>query len=120
MSPTRREMMKRAAGVGAIAAATVALPRTALPIPGLTQVETLVKLASEGKFLSAELQLPPDHHTTDFAFYLDGVEQTDDKLFFKEIYAPGDGSGWAVIYNRSEPWDGGTRVVRGRWTVERR
>lgn len=119
MTTTRRDVLTLSTGVAAVAVAAVVLPVPLLNVPGLASAETLTKLAAEGKFLSSRLELPTDWSTTDFAFYLDGVKQTDDALFFKEIYAPGDESGWAVIYNRTEPWDGGTRVVYGRWTVKR-
>ncbi len=107
---SRRQVLK---GTAKGAAVTVVLPMALGPIPGLTDISTLEQLAAEGKFASSDLQLPQDLHSADFTFYLDDVKQEDG--YIKEVYAPGDSSGWAVIYAKSKPHTGETELIRGNW-----
>lgn len=86
-------------------------------IPGLTPVVTLESLAAEGKFASVEKQLPIDIHASDFKFTLDG-EAFDG--FVAEIYAPGDDTGWAVVYEKHQSGQSHKqKLVRGDWRFEK-
>ena len=116
---SRRDILKGAVVTTAAAATLVALP-TAANIPGLTPAQTLVKLAAEGKFASSSLMLPSDVLSVGFEFTLNGEKMPDG--FIKEIYAPGDETGWAVVYNEvtdNSPFDGSTHIVRGDWRFRR-
>ena len=88
---TRRQVLK-----GAAAGAVVAIVPS-VAIPGLAPVTTLERLAAEGKYISVMHDLPLDRHSRDYTFTLDG-KRTPKGLFLYEIYAPGDSSGWAVVY----------------------
>ena len=112
---TRRDVLK---GTVIGAAAVVALPVTAAPVPNLTPVVTLERLAAESKFASVELSLPIDVCTTEFRFTLNGKPYTE--FMIKEIYAPGDDTGWAVIYTPiRDDMVHRTRVVYGNWGLHR-
>lgn len=116
MEATRREILK---GTIAISAA-IALPIGA-PIPELAPIATLASLAAEGKYASVEYSLPDDimNEELDWVFTLDGRRFMG---FVKEIYAPGDHSGWAVVYPEREPgqkFTGKTELVRGSWSMKR-
>lgn len=89
-------------------------------IGNLTHIVTLAKLAAEGKFVSIGHSLPVDLHQTEWLFTCDGKEYPVVDLV--EVYAPGDNTGWAVIYVKKHigiPL-GKTEVVRGNWTIERK
>lgn len=109
------------------------------PIPGLTpiavraagfspggddEIITLEKLAAEGKFCSSPLNIPANVHKVDYVFYLDGVKQNN--IFLTEVYAPGDDTGWAVVYRGrgdkghllGEDGEPIMDVVRGNWRFE--
>lgn len=94
------------------------------PVTPATDIVTLERLAAEGKFMSAKHQLPANWMTGNFAFTLNGVTLTNPELFFVEIYAPGNETGWAVVYKKrtkGEHWDGATEVLHGNyefWEVE--
>lgn len=114
MSITRRDLLKGTAATAVVA--TVPMPSR--EIAGLTPAKTLTQLAAEGKYASSDHHLPADQMGCDFEWFLDGVRQGESEHFFvREIYAPGDQNGWAVLYvkqpgaERSEE-----RVVHGNWT----
>ncbi len=116
MTTSRRDLLK-----GALATAAVsAVPFAA--IAGLTPVVTLGQLASEGKYANADLELPGDLHDNalEWQMRLDG-ELIGKGVFVKEIYAPGDASGWAVLYSKekNDRYTGETELVRGRWKMWR-
>ncbi len=94
----------------------------AIPIPDLTPIVTLGQLAAEGKYANADLILPADIHSDekDWQFSLNG-ESLEKGVFIKEIYAPGDDTGWAVLYSKKtgDNYTAATELVRGRWTMWR-
>ena len=100
----------------------VVLPLVTLgPVPQ-TSIITLTNLASEGKFLSSDLKIPGDVSTGNWHFFLDGVPVKDTPYgnrFLKEIYAPGNESGYVVMYldkdknGRRSPE---TEVIHGNWS----
>ncbi len=110
MQTTRRNVLK-----GALAGAVV----TVVPshaIPGLTPIVTLERLAAEGKYLSVAHHLPHDHTQQDFTFFYNGKE-IDKLRYFIEMYAPGDDTGWAVLYGKDHSdrqYD--LEVIRGNWS----
>lgn len=113
---TRRNLLQGAVVV------PMALPFITLgPVPQ-TPVKTLIKLASEGKFMSSPLHIPEDVHKGNWVFFLDGISLKDGPYknrFLKEIYAPGDESGYVVMYLESDE-DGFTaaltEVIHGNWS----
>ena len=113
MTKTRRELLK-----GTIATAAVAtMPLPSFAIPGLASITTLEQLAAEGKFASSPLYLPEDVHSDDWKFWLNGKLF---KGFIKEIYAPGDSTGWAVVWPREDKNRYlETELIRGNWTMKR-
>ncbi len=116
MTTSRRDLLK-----GALATAAVsAVPFAA--IAGLTPVVTLGQLAADGKYANSETMLPEDIHDQDrhWKFSLKG-KPVSDRTFIKEIYAPGDDTGWAVLYVKTHggPYKGETELVRGRWKMWR-
>lgn len=116
MTTSRRDLLK-----GVIAATAVAVIPASF-IPGLTPVVTLGQLATEGKYANAELTIPGDidDPTREWQFRLNGG-LLEDGRFIKEIYAPGDHTGWAVLYIKrtGDHHTGETELVRGRWTIRR-
>jgi len=123
---TRRQVLTGAAATAAV----VTLPMPSLAIPGLTDVVTLTRLADEGKYACSHLpSLPTNRLALDWKFFLDdelyepaGSNQIG-QSFIKEIYAPGDDSGWAVVYVNKRV-DGEVRyttetmIVHGNWRIE--
>lgn len=87
---------------------------TSLPIPALTPIVTMESLCAQGKFVSASLKLPNDHLDCDWKFTLNGVEHED----IAEVYAPGDDTGWAVVYAKCK--DSVRKYyVHGNWSIQR-
>ncbi len=84
----------------------------------LTPPVTLAKLAAAGKFASVPLGLPLDVQTVDWEILFEG-EPT--KYIPIEIYAPGDESGWAVVYVPTEDGShcGQAELISGRWELSR-
>ncbi len=84
----------------------------------LTSPVTLSKLAAEGKFASVPLGLPTDIKSVNWSILFEGSICA---LSILEIYAPGDETGWAVVYK--PPVEGmqcgEIEVIHGRWTLER-
>lgn len=118
MTKSRRDFLTGSGRIAAIVAATAAIVPQ-FPIPGLTQVLedpkwpgdviTLERLAAEGKFASSPLSIPANVHNADYAFWFNGVKQSN--IFLTEIYAPGDESGWAIVYR---PGENGDRLIRDK------
>ena len=79
-----------------------------------TPVETLRKLAAEGKFVSMPLYLPINIHLHDWEIRLDGNKVTQ---WVSEAYAPGmPPCGWVVMYVDRDPdktFTGETEVKYG-------
>ncbi len=116
MKTTRRQLLK-----GSVTgAAALALPSPAFSIPDLTDACTLTSLAAAGRFASSPLKIPTDVHSAKFRFLLNGQEFRPDSPSIVEIYAPGDDTGWAVVYIDNEvPFTGGTELIRGDWRIYR-
>ena len=80
-----------------------------------TPITTLNSLAAEGKFASADLQIPSNVSSwEDVEIFLDGVKH-EGSIF--EIYAPGDDTGWAVIYTKEDDkkfYD----LIHGNWSFK--
>lgn len=114
----------------ALAAVTTALTpdvlsadsRSTLPIVGTTPVETLEKLAAEGKYANVDLAIPHDVLGTDLNVEMAGVDTRDYPVL--EVYAPGDDSGWAVVYDSPERKRNNrsyllTKIIHGNWSISR-
>lgn len=99
----------------------MSMPQVEGPIPELADEVLLRELSGELKFMSANHQLPDDWCTGEFKFTFDGHEITGASI--REIYAPGDETGWAVVYNlaseHGRSHDGSVSIIRGNWHVER-
>lgn len=108
---TRRDFLAGTVGVGAVAI----LPGA--PIAGLAPIETLASLAAQCKYISAVHMLPGDLHEADWRFSLNG-EPLPEGTFCKEVYAPGDESGWAIVFRK--PFrNGAVELIRGNWKIWR-
>lgn len=92
-------------------------PQPKHPVPGLTEITTLSKLAAESKFASSDLDMPDNHLLYDYEFFLDGEKQD---VMLIEIYAPGDSTGWALVWEEVAPGKRDTKLVRGKWTMTRK
>lgn len=77
---------------------------------GLTPVKTLARLAVEGTFVSVDLNLPDHVHTMNPGITLDGEPF---KRFCAEVYAPGDESGYALVF--PEDRNAGIELVKGNF-----
>ena len=90
------------------------------PIPSLTPVETLEKLAAEGRYASVLHDLPFNVSSPEWEwrFTLNGEPFGGSVA---EIYAPGDDSGWATVYLNSVDKRTGKdlEVIHGNWSFER-
>lgn len=84
----------------------------------LSPPATLAKLAARGMFASVPLNMPPDIYSANLQILFEGEVTTKSIL---EVYAPGDESGWAVVYKSDE--DGKfvaeTELVWGKWELVR-
>ncbi len=121
MTTTRRDMLKMTAAVPVLAIVPLG------PIPDLTPAKTLESLAAEGKYVSATHYLPLDVLSTKWEFSLNGVVQDNryGGTLLQEVYAPGDHTGWAVVYVKVYKSDGSrsnanhTKLIHGNWRIKR-
>ena len=85
----------------------------------LTSPATLAKLAARGMFASVPLSMPQDIHRADIKILFEG-EVSERSII--EVYAPGDETGWAVVY-KPGPNDGSftgeTELIWGQWKLVR-
>lgn len=101
------------------AAAAALIPATAVRAAAygtsLTDITTLQKLAAELKFASADMYLPTDWTRLHVEF--DGAPLDN----VKEVYAPEDESGRAVVMVRDSDgvWRGASKLIRGRMKIIR-
>ncbi len=100
--------------IGAAAVPLVVALPTSGPTPQADLV-TLERLAAEGKFVSATHELPPDVCTARRDIWLNGRPYHEPVA---EIYAPGDESGWAVVFDDLDT--GNTSLVKGNWSFRRK
>lgn len=83
----------------------------------LTSPVTLEKLAAAGKFASMPLMLPQDVCTVDWRILLDGELLS---CYVVEVYAPGNETGWAVVYKDTEAGRiGEMELIYGNWELIR-
>ena len=84
----------------------------------LTSPATLAKLAARGMFASIPLNMPPDIHNANITICLKGVPIKRGVL---ECYAPGDETGWAVVYKLEVDGlhTGEVELIYGVWTLHR-
>ena len=84
----------------------------------LTSPVTLEKMGAEGKFASVPLSIPRDVQTVDWTILFEGKPTT---YFPIEVYAPGDESGWAVVYKPADDGShtGQSELIHGRWELIR-
>ena len=84
----------------------------------LTSPATLAKLAARGMFASVPLSMPPDIHSANIKTLFEG-EVTEQSII--EVYAPGDETGWAVVYKpRGDGMHTGeTELIWGQWELKR-
>ncbi len=121
MTTTRRNMLKMTAAVPVLALVPLA------PIPDLAPLKTLEQLTAEGKYISVLHGLPCDTATAEWEFHLNGTLVDHTEVFLKEIYAPGDDTGWAVVYRpmhdkQGRPTGrqvGETELIHGNWHIKR-
>ena len=84
----------------------------------LTSPATLAKLAARGMFASVPLSMPQDIHTADIKILFEG-EVSERSII--EVYAPGDETGWAVVYKPGVDGahTGETELIWGQWLLVR-
>ncbi len=84
----------------------------------LASPATLAKLAARGMFASVPLNMPQDIHSANLEIRFEG-KVTERSII--EVYAPGDETGWAVMYKSSEAGlhTGETELIWGRWELVR-
>ncbi len=84
----------------------------------LASPATLAKLAARGMFASVPLNMPQDIHSANLEIRFEG-EVTERSII--EVYAPGDDTGWAVMYKPSEAGlhTGETELIWGKWELVR-
>ena len=82
----------------------------------LTSPATLTKLAARGMFASKPLNMPPDIHSGNITILCDGEVSHKPVI---EVYAPGDETGWAVVYKPTEDggYTGETELIFGKWLL---
>lgn len=82
----------------------------------LSSPVTLSKLAASGMFASVLLGIPSDVHNADFKIHYEGVLTKRSVL---EVYAPGDETGWAVVYKEAVDGfhTGEIELIWGKWEL---
>jgi hypothetical protein len=73
--------------------------------------KTLEELAEEGKYASIDHKLPPYLFRCDVNIF---YGSTPVELVVREIYAPGDDTGWAVVHKKGTKE---TQIIRGPWRL---
>ncbi len=84
----------------------------------LTSPATLAKLSARGMFVSIPLGIPGDVHNANYKIYFNGLLTKRSVL---ECYAPGDDSGWAVVYKEAVDGmhTGEIELIWGQWELTR-
>ncbi len=85
----------------------------------LTSPATLAELAARGMFASVLLNMPSDIHNANLTICFKGIKTKRNVL---ECYAPGDETGWAVVYKNAEDiveHTHETELIYGVWTLHR-
>ncbi|KKL14100.1 hypothetical protein LCGC14_2519170 [marine sediment metagenome] len=84
----------------------------------LSSPVTLAKFAASGMFASVLLMIPQDVHSADIKVHYEGVLT---KRFVLEVYAPGDETGWAVVYKEAVDGihTGEVELILGKWELFR-
>ncbi len=79
---------------------------------------TLSKLAAQGMFASIPLNIPPDVQNADLKIQYEGVLTKRSVL---EVYAPGDETGWAIVYKEAVDGfhSGEVELIWGKWELFR-
>ena len=73
--------------------------------------KTFEELAEEGKYASIDRKLPPYLFRCDVNIF---YGSTPVELVVREIYAPGDDTGWAVVSKKGSKE---TQIIRGPWQL---